>query len=92
MTDVAVGISGGEAVIVSGSFDGTVKVWNAANGKYIQTLRNHVGPVENIDYLCDSQTNGDIYKADNIGSNVHIFRKMCEDKVKQNECRKVANN
>ncbi|KAA8896795.1 quinon protein alcohol dehydrogenase-like superfamily [Sphaerosporella brunnea] len=42
-------------IIASASFDNSVKLWNARDGKYITTLRGHVAPVYQCAFSADSR-------------------------------------
>ncbi|KAF8541373.1 quinon protein alcohol dehydrogenase-like superfamily [Trichophaea hybrida] len=42
-------------LIASASFDNSVKLWNARDGKYITTLRGHVAPVYQCAFSADSR-------------------------------------
>jgi ribosome assembly protein 4 len=41
--------------IASASFDNHVKLWNARDGKFINTLRGHVAPVYQVSFSADSR-------------------------------------
>jgi ribosome assembly protein 4 len=41
--------------IASASFDNSVKLWNARDGKFLQTLRGHVAPVYQVVFSPDSR-------------------------------------
>ena len=42
-------------VIASASFDNSVKLWNARDGKFLFTLRGHVAPVYQCSFSADSR-------------------------------------
>ncbi|KAI5810176.1 WD40-repeat-containing domain protein [Peziza echinospora] len=42
-------------VIASASFDNSVRLWNARDGKYMSTLRGHVAPVYQCAFSADSR-------------------------------------
>lgn len=42
-------------VIASASFDNSVKLWNARDGKFLLTLRGHVAPVYQCSFSADSR-------------------------------------
>ena len=40
-------------VLASGSYDGTIKLWNIHDGKLIQTLEQHTNSVTNLSFSYD---------------------------------------
>ena len=49
----AVSFSPDGAILVSGSTDGTVKLWDVATGTNIATLRGHRNSVESVSFSPD---------------------------------------
>ena len=41
------------ALLATGSFDGTVRVWNAASGRLLRTLDGHTGPISDLSFSED---------------------------------------
>jgi len=42
--------------LASGSYDKTVKLWDAATGKELATLKGHSGPVQSVAFSPDGKT------------------------------------
>lgn len=42
-------------LIASASFDGSVRLWNGRDGKFVATLRGHVSSVYRLSWSCDSR-------------------------------------